>query len=75
MRRLPMDTARFVLVPEDSGAVAYIVDELPIPFRIDGARVIFSGQVAAPASRAAAFETPITLTSIRRQDGDRAYSY
>jgi hypothetical protein len=68
VRRFPLDSSRFVLVPDDSTSIAYLADDLPVPFRSEGLRVVFSGRVRPRAGRPADFVTPVTLTTIRRRD-------
>ena len=75
VRRFPIDTPHFVLVPADSSGIAYVPDELPVPFRIDGAPVVFSARLDASRRAADPFGVPVVLTAIRRCEPGAPPSY
>jgi hypothetical protein len=53
-------------VPDADPGTRYAPDALAEEFRVDGLRVIFSGEVREPPPHARLWGTPLRLTSIRR---------
>ncbi|HEY7412638.1 MAG TPA: hypothetical protein VII13_17995 [Vicinamibacteria bacterium] len=54
------------IVPDADPGTRYAPDALAEEFRVDGLRVIFSGEVREPPPHARLWGTPLRLTSIRR---------
>ncbi len=73
VRRFPMDSEDFVIVRTDTLDTRFVPDELPIPFRQDGLRVVFSGRILPIPPNVRLTGTPLQLTAIRPLDGQRPY--
>ena len=56
----------FGIVPDGDPGTRYAPDRLPEAFRVDGLRVVFSGEVRPLPANARTWGTPLRLTAIRR---------
>jgi hypothetical protein len=59
-------SGRWSLVPDDDPGQRYAPDELPEAFRVEGLRVVFSGEVGEIPPNVRMWGTPLHLTAIRR---------
>jgi hypothetical protein len=71
VRRFPIDSDTFVLVPDSDPDTRYLPDELPAPFRDDGTRVIFDATLEPVPPNVRLVGTPIKLLRIRPRDESR----
>ena len=68
VRRMPIDSDNYVLIPDRDPDVHFIPDELPQAFREDGLRVRFDAERAEIPSNVRLMGPPIRLLRIRVRD-------
>jgi hypothetical protein len=72
VRRVPVDSDNFVLIPDGEPDVYYIPNELPLAFREDGLRVRFDAERDAIPPNVRLMGPPIRLLRIRVRDAPRS---
>jgi len=70
VRRFPIDSESFVLVPDSSPETNYVPDRLPAAFREDGLHVIFDAVPDTVPPNVRLVGPPIRLLRIQLRDGD-----
>jgi hypothetical protein len=70
VRRFPVDSDTFVLVPDSDPDTRYVPDALPAPLRDDGIHVVFDAALEPVPPNVRMIGTPIKLLRIRARDSE-----